>query len=123
MSTREGPPGPYTRHVAATIRDLRERAGLNTTELARRLTAAGRPIHQTTVSRIESGSRAITVDDVAAFAAVFGVRPAALLPGDPEDPACACRLHGHSYDSREITGPGPRTCNDCGQQEQLERED
>ncbi|MCX5419949.1 helix-turn-helix transcriptional regulator [Streptomyces sp. NBC_00078] len=99
--------------MAETIRDLREQAGLSTTEVARRLTEAGRPTHQTTMTRLESGNRAITVDDVAALAAVLGVRPAALLPGMPQDPDCACRLNGHSYDSREITGPGPRVCNDC----------
>ncbi|MEU6028030.1 helix-turn-helix transcriptional regulator [Streptomyces tauricus] len=116
MPTRKRPPGPYTRHVAATIRDLRERAGLNTTEVARRLTAAGRETHQTTVSRIESGTRAISVDDVAALAAVLGVRPASLLPsGAPADP---CADGEHSYDSREISGPGPRVCNDC--EEELE---
>ncbi|MFF0704991.1 helix-turn-helix domain-containing protein [Streptomyces tendae] len=115
MTKHERAPGPYTRHVAETIRDLRVRAGLTTTEVARRLTEAGRPTHKSTVSRIESGTRAISVDDLAALAAVLGVRPAALLPRDvPADPCAAGR---HAYDSREITGPGPRVCNDCGHPE------
>jgi transcriptional regulator with XRE-family HTH domain len=104
--------------VAATICDLRRDLGLSTTEVARRLTDAGRPTHQTTVSRIESGTRAVTVDDVAAFAAVLGVRPASLLPDVPSGDPCADGEH--SYDSREISGPGPRVCNDCGHTEDLE---
>jgi transcriptional regulator with XRE-family HTH domain len=87
--------------------------------MAERLTALGRRISQSGVTRLETGQRQITVDDLTALAAVLGVRPASLLPsgGALEDPCAAGR---HSYDSREISGPGPRVCNDCGHTEDLE---
>jgi transcriptional regulator with XRE-family HTH domain len=112
MPTQQRPPGPYTKHVAATVRDLRQRAGLTTAQLARLLTETGRPTHQTTATRLESGDRAITVDDLEALARVFGIRPAALLPTPITTDPCA--RDQHAYDSREISGPGPRVCNDCG---------
>ncbi|MEW1685073.1 helix-turn-helix transcriptional regulator [Streptomyces sp. NPDC093594] len=113
------PWGELTKQVARTVRDLRERRSWTTDDLSRRLTDAGYSLAQSGVARLESGGRRITVDDLEALAAVFGVHPTALLSsGAPEADPCA--VHGHSYDSREITGPGPRTCNDCGHIEDLE---
>ncbi|MFJ7242839.1 helix-turn-helix domain-containing protein [Streptomyces olivaceus] len=83
-STRH-PIGDTTRHVGRTVRDLRERHGISTTALAERMTALGRRITQSGVTRLETGQRRIDVDDVAALAAVLGVRPAALLPRTPEE--------------------------------------
>ncbi|MFJ9030021.1 helix-turn-helix domain-containing protein [Streptomyces sp. NPDC102274] len=112
------PWGELTKQVARTVRDLRERRQWTTDDLSRRLTEAGYPLAQSGVTRLESGGRRITVDDLEALAAVFGVHPTALLSsGAP--PADPCAVHGHSYDNREITGPGPRTCNDCGHPEDL----
>ncbi|AYC41983.1 helix-turn-helix domain-containing protein [Streptomyces griseorubiginosus] len=118
MQPTRQPLGDTTRHVARTVRDLRERQGISTTVMAERLTALGRRISQSGVTRLETGQRQITVDDLTALAAVLGVRAASLLPsGAPLNP---CADGEHSYDSREITGPGPRTCNDCGHLEELE---
>ncbi|SCK37291.1 Helix-turn-helix domain-containing protein [Streptomyces sp. WMMB 714] len=77
--------GPVTHHVAARLRDLRERAGLSTPELARRLTASGWPTTQPTVTKTEMGQRRIDVEELAALALVLGVRPADLLPPAPPD--------------------------------------
>jgi transcriptional regulator with XRE-family HTH domain len=74
------PWGALTRQVARTIRDLRERRDWTTDELSRRLTAAGYALAQSGVVRMETGTRRITVDDLEALAAVFGVEPAELLP-------------------------------------------
>ena len=113
------PWGELTKQAARTVRDLRERRRWTTDDLSRRLTEAGYPLAQSGVARLESGGRRITVDDLEALAAVFGVHPAALLSSGPP-PADPCAPHGHSYDSREISGPGPRVCNDCGHIEDLE---
>ncbi|MFJ6852175.1 helix-turn-helix domain-containing protein [Streptomyces sp. NPDC091271] len=122
MPTTRRPLGPTTRHVAASIRQLRTEFGMSTTTMAGRLEALGHPISQSGVTRLETGQRQITVDDLTAVATVLGVVPAALLPCTRAQEAAdgACRVNGHSYDSREISGPGPRVCNDCGQIEDLE---
>ncbi|MDQ1039435.1 transcriptional regulator with XRE-family HTH domain [Streptomyces sp. V3I8] len=84
MQPTRQPLGDTTQHVARTVRDLRERQGISTTVMAERLTARGRRISQSGVTRLETGQRQITVDDLTALAAVLGVRPAALLPATPE---------------------------------------
>ncbi|MCP9990022.1 helix-turn-helix transcriptional regulator [Streptomyces albogriseolus] len=91
---------------------------MSTTVMAERLTALGRRISQSGVTRLETGQRRIDVDDLTALASVLGVRPARLLPaGPPGDP---CEHGHHSYDSREVAGDQPRVCNDCGHTEDLE---
>lgn len=119
MPKTSRPWGELTKQTAATVRDLREKRRWTTDDLSRRLTEAGYPLAQSGVVRLESGGRRITVDDLEALSAVFGVHPAALISsGAPlTDP---CGIYGHSYDPRTITGPGPRTCNDCGHIEDLE---
>ncbi|MFF8963531.1 helix-turn-helix domain-containing protein [Streptomyces globisporus] len=108
------PIGATTRHVGHTVRDLRERQGISTTVLAERLTALGRRIAQSGVTRLEAGQRRIDVDDLTALAAVLGVRPASLLPsGGPDAPEDTCRLNGHSYDDPGVATEWPRRCNDC----------
>ena len=89
MATTRRPIGPTTRHVAASVRQLRSEFGISTTTLAGRLEALGHPISQSGVTRLETGQRQITVDDLTALAAVLGVVPSALLPRPAllEDPA------------------------------------
>ncbi|MCW2651571.1 MAG: hypothetical protein QOE41_4618 [Mycobacterium sp.] len=43
-----------------TVKDLRRARGWTQEELAKRLTAAGYPMHQTTVAKMESGTRPTT---------------------------------------------------------------
>ncbi|MFD3849218.1 helix-turn-helix domain-containing protein [Streptomyces microflavus] len=116
MEPTRHPLGDTTRHVGRTVRDLRERQGTSTTVMAQRLTALGRRISQSGVTRLETGQRRIDVDDLVALAAVLGVHAAALLPSAPADP---CAAGEHAYDSCEIS-TRPRTCNDCGHTEDLE---
>lgn len=66
-------------HVQANVARLRKERGLTTYQLALKLKDAGRPIPQSGVSRIESGSRRVDVDDLTALAHVLGVNPNALL--------------------------------------------
>ncbi len=72
--------GAAAEHTARTVAAEREARGWEQRELAERLTHVGRPMSQPVVSRIESGTRRIDVDDLAALALVFSVSPATLLP-------------------------------------------
>jgi transcriptional regulator with XRE-family HTH domain len=48
--------------------------------LAEAMTEQGFPWHQATVSRIESGTQPLSLDETAALAAVFGVEVGSFLP-------------------------------------------
>lgn len=61
--------------VARNVKKARERAGLSQAEVAKLLTDAGVPgIHQTTIARIESGSRALKLVEALALGRVLGYR-------------------------------------------------
>ena len=83
-----GKDGPFAeegvRALGGRVRSLRRQSGWTQEELAARMTAAGYPMHQTTVTKIEGGSRPTTVEEAFAFGAVLGV-PA----GDLVDPGAA----------------------------------
>ncbi|MFH9293833.1 helix-turn-helix domain-containing protein [Streptomyces sp. NPDC017520] len=86
MTDEQKKRGPAATQIAATgeevkrnVARLRKARGWTTYELAQRMGAAGRPIPQSGISRVESGGRRVDADDLAAFAVVFGVSPAALL--------------------------------------------
>ncbi|WP_433855071.1 helix-turn-helix domain-containing protein [Streptomyces kronopolitis] len=80
MEPTRQPLGDATRHVGRTVRGLRKRQGISTMAMAERLSALGRRISQSGVTRLETDQRRIDVDDLTALAAVLGVRPASLLP-------------------------------------------
>lgn len=67
---------------------LRRLRNLTQEDTARALTSLGRPTHQTTVAKIEKGTRPTPVGEIVALAAVLGVPVAALFgePGGGEDP-------------------------------------
>ena len=52
----------------------REYEGWNQTEVSRRLAAYGFTMHQSTVAKLESGTRPIRLNEVAALAQVFGLK-------------------------------------------------
>ncbi|GAA2103552.1 hypothetical protein GCM10009759_39050 [Kitasatospora saccharophila] len=62
-------------HAAERVRLEREYLGWSTGELAKRMTAAGYPMNQSSVWRIESGEprRRINLDEAIGFAKVFGL--------------------------------------------------
>lgn len=94
---------PASRAVARNLRLLRARHRLTLEQLVAKFAAAGHP-HMTysMVSSIESRShRAVTVDDLAAYHAVFGVTLPELIE--------ACPTCGG-------VPPVGFTCNDCGVQ-------
>ncbi len=67
------------------IRSLRRARSWTQDEVAQWMTAAGYPMHQTTVAKIESGSRPTSVGEVDALASIFGKSVASLFTdGEPE---------------------------------------
>lgn len=71
--------GPTGRTVAKRLADLRKVRGYSTRQLATELTAKGRSISPSGITRMEKGERVVTADDLTALAAVFGVSPVSLL--------------------------------------------
>lgn len=69
-------------HLGLAVARAREARGWDQQELTKRLSAAGRPMSQPIVSRVEAGSRRVDVDDLVALAAVLDVSVLALLPED-----------------------------------------
>lgn len=86
-----GKQGPIGERVADTVAALRREAGLSQSEFGERLASVGRPMQFDTVSRLESGRRAVTVDDLLALAAALDVSPLLLLL-PPEDDGQPVRL-------------------------------
>lgn len=66
--------------VAANIKRLR--GSMQYKELSERLSAAGRPMTPVAIRDAENGKRRVDVDDLMAFAVVFGVSPLTLLLPD-----------------------------------------
>lgn len=60
-----------TRMVGLRVRELRTTRGWKQDELASQMTQRGFPMGQTTIAKIEHGSRFVTLDELGAFAAVF----------------------------------------------------
>ncbi|QZY46219.1 helix-turn-helix domain-containing protein [Mycolicibacterium austroafricanum] len=72
--------GPTARAVADNVREFREAAGWNFTELSERLASeANWSINAVGIRRIEQGERRVTPDDLAALAVALGVSPVSLL--------------------------------------------
>ncbi|MFE4797651.1 helix-turn-helix domain-containing protein [Streptomyces sp. NPDC056708] len=71
-----GPAGVLTARAIVCARTAR---GFAQRQLAERVTALGRPMTITMLSRIECRQRRCDVDDLVAIAAALGVSPIALL--------------------------------------------
>ena len=94
--------GEVGRNVAANIARLRAAQNMTSAELSTAMGKLCRPIPATGLTRVEHLCRRVDVDDLAAFARIFGVEPADLLAEAP-----ACRACGNSP-------PAGYTCNTCG---------
>ncbi|MFD0429005.1 helix-turn-helix domain-containing protein [Streptomyces zhihengii] len=65
--------------MAANVRWHRERTGLSTYDLAKKLTAADRPISASAIGKLERSERRVDVGDLVALAAVLNIPPSTLL--------------------------------------------
>ncbi|CAM5250536.1 hypothetical protein SGLAM104S_01620 [Streptomyces glaucescens] len=84
------PLGAAGNNVRRNIRRLRERHQWSYREMEDRLARTGRAISALDQSAIDSGERPVTVDDLVAFASVFGMDVQELL----EPPADCQTCHG-----------------------------
>ncbi|MEU9974098.1 helix-turn-helix transcriptional regulator [Streptomyces sp. NPDC051014] len=81
MAARSLEIGPAGIRAARTIKILRTERGLAQRELAARVTALGRPMSNTMLSRIERAHRRCDIDDLVALALALHVSPLLLLRG------------------------------------------
>lgn len=78
--------------VAANIKRLR--GTMQYKQLAEKLAEIGRPIAELGLRKIESGERKVDVDDLMAFAIVFGVSPLTLLMPEYASKGLLTRITG-----------------------------
>ncbi|MFE9442942.1 helix-turn-helix domain-containing protein [Streptomyces coeruleorubidus] len=81
MAARSLGISPAGIRTACTIEILRTERGLAQRELAARVTAIGRPMSNTMLSRIERAERHCDIDDLVALAQALRVSPLVLLQG------------------------------------------
>ncbi|MGV9918213.1 helix-turn-helix domain-containing protein [Streptomyces cellulosae] len=79
MAARSLEIGPVGIRAARTIEILRSECGFSQRVLAARVTAFGRPMSNTMLSRIERGQRRCDIDDLLALAQALRVPARALL--------------------------------------------
>ncbi|MEU1073196.1 MULTISPECIES: helix-turn-helix transcriptional regulator [unclassified Streptomyces] len=78
--------GPAGQAAAQAIERTRTARGYSQRQLAARVTALGRPMTFTALSRVERTVRRCDIDDLVAIAAALGTPPHALLAGPPLRP-------------------------------------
>lgn len=82
-------PAEYSATVSRRIRELRKRRGWTVQHLVDQLATSGFPLGRVTVSKMENGKRdQVTVDELYAFAAVFGVPVDELAHDGARCPTC-----------------------------------
>ena len=93
------------------LKGERERAGLNQTELGRRI-----DVDQSTISKVERGLMGLTLEAAVAAAALLGVRPCWLLfgEGDREPTPGDAYLAGMAAAYREIARVAASLAGDLG---------
>lgn len=87
MAARAIQIGETGESVAAAVAAHRQRRGWDQRHLAERVTACGRPMSASVLGKLESGTRRVDIDDLAALAAALDVPPARLLPASPASEA------------------------------------
>ncbi|MFF4799914.1 helix-turn-helix domain-containing protein [Streptomyces sp. NPDC001351] len=83
MAARSLEIGTAGMRAAHTIEILRTERGLSQRQLAGRVTALGRPMSNTMLSRIERAQRRCDIDDLIAIAEALHVSAPVLLHGRP----------------------------------------
>lgn len=87
------PNGPTHHRVAENVRTLRQQRGLSQADLATVLRELGTPLGVSALSKVENGTRRVTVDELVALAVALNVSPnRLLLPGDIDPTAVAEHL-------------------------------
>ena len=85
---------------AQRLRETRQARGLTQTELAERMTDAGRPMSKPALLRIENGTRGLSLDEALAFAQVLNAVPAHLL--NPPEGTVVAPVDWTGYDGEGL---------------------
>ncbi len=78
-SAKQAPEHRPSDVFASRLRETRLARGLSQTELANRMTEAGRPLSKAALLRIETGQRGLSLDEALALAQLLQIAPAHLL--------------------------------------------
>lgn len=73
------------RRFGRRVKQLRQSIGLTQEELARRMTAAGQPLHPTMVTKLEGGNRPTSIGELVSLANILRVPVGALFEEAVED--------------------------------------
>lgn len=103
MAARPSDIGPAGLFVGQTVARLRSDRGWEQRELIERLAAAGQPMSQPILSRIEGGARRVDADELVALASALHVSVGDLLPPASKAPIATPALRSAVADS--ATGP------------------
>lgn len=92
-------PGPVGRQVAQNLASARATRRATTSGLAQAITSMGIPMTASTITKIETQGRRVTVDELIAFAVALEVSPVTLLlPANKSEPLpLAPRLESVSW--------------------------
>lgn len=82
MAGREKPLGPAALRFASNLRRIRRYRELTAAALSARLSEIGQPIRDTSICKIEKGTRHVDIDDLVALAQALEVPVGTLLFGD-----------------------------------------
>lgn len=85
LAARRQPYEFWERNFGDKVRQWRRKRNWSQDELAQRLRRHGFDMHQTTVAKIERGSRPLRVAEAAAIATIFRVPPLAVFMGPPPE--------------------------------------
>jgi transcriptional regulator with XRE-family HTH domain len=96
--------GAASARIADNVRDVRKSRGMSTYDVSRALAGLGWPIAQSGIARVESGDRAVTVDDLLALAAALGCSPNRLLLPEVGDAATETLIGGITAAPDEMWG-------------------
>lgn len=97
---------------AIALREQRHAARISQRQLAENMCATGRKMHQTSIAKIESGDRTVSVGEAVAIAGIIGV-PLAHLIGGEMSPDVADRMRAFERQLRariadQILAGGPQ---------------
>lgn len=81
----------WAKVVGGRVKEMRLARAWTQDDLARRMTDGGFPMHQTTVAKLENGTRPTSLDEIAAIAGLFDT-PVGALFGRSEDIETTIRL-------------------------------
>jgi transcriptional regulator with XRE-family HTH domain len=92
------------KRLGFVLKNLRVSRGWSQADMAEELERIGWPMHQTNVSKIESGKHLLRVADIVAFAKALGIPAAALffIPADDE-PRDVRELREQLQDAEQMT--------------------